>query len=92
MRNREKEASVIFDPTNLEADLALTPLPLSLMQADHEGLVALLPVESHGLVALAECFDFILLHVGDNLKTEQKQAEVKERKSFLHFQINVYLI
>lgn len=65
-----------MNPTNLEADLALTPLPLSLVQADHESLVALLPIESHCLMALAECFDFILLHVRDNLKTNKLRENI----------------
>lgn len=62
-------------PANLEADLALSSLPLSLMQADHEGLVALFPVQSHGLVALTEHLDFILLHVRNNLKTDKRRAK-----------------
>lgn len=47
------------------------------MQADHESLVALLPVESHGLMTLAECFDFILLHVRDNLKVDRRTCFIK---------------
>lgn len=60
-------------PINLEADLALPPLPLPLMQADHEGLVALFPVQSHGLMTLAEHLNFILLHVRNNLEMDKKQ-------------------
>ena len=54
--------------TNLEADLALPALPLPPVEADHVGLVALLPVQRHGLVALAEGLDLVLLHVGDDLR------------------------
>lgn len=57
--------------TNLEADLALSPLPFPPMQADHEGFVALLPVQSHGFMALAERLDLVLLHVRNNLKQKE---------------------
>lgn len=57
--------------TNLESDLAFTPLSFSFMQADHKGLVALLPIESHSFMTLAKCLNFILLHVRDYLETKQ---------------------
>lgn len=54
------------------------------MQADHKSLVALLPVESHGLMTLAKCFDFILLHVRDNLKGDRKTSFIKCVSNTLH--------
>lgn len=62
---------LICHRTDLEADLALAALPLALVQADHEGLVALLPVQRHGLVALAEDLDLVLLHVRDDLREKK---------------------
>ena len=63
--------------TNLEADLALPALPLPPVEADHVGLVALLPVQRHGLVALAEGLDLVLLHVGDDLRWGGRKRPVK---------------
>lgn len=67
-----KSNKQLLNPTNLEANLALTPLSLSFMQADHESLIALLPIQSHGLMAPAEHFNFILLHIWNNLETKEK--------------------
>lgn len=61
---------LICHQADLKADLALAALPLAFVQADHEGLVALLPVQCHGLVTLAEDLNLILLHVGDNLRNK----------------------
>lgn len=69
---------------HLETDLALAPLPFPLMQADHEGFVALLPVQSHGLMTLTEHLDFILFHVRNNLLSEkyEKHFYFLHRKQF----------
>ena len=56
----------------LEADLALSTLPLPPVEADHVGLVAFLPVQRHGLVALAEGLDLVLLHVRDDLGRKRR--------------------
>lgn len=68
-----------YDQIYLEADFALAPLSLPFMQTNHESLVAFLPVQSHGLMALAEDFNFILLHVRNDLKREKEENNISIR-------------
>lgn len=72
---------------DLKADFALAAFPLALVQADHEGLVALLPVQRHGLVALAEDLNLILLHVGDNLRNDGNERNIQITKQHVYYSV-----